>query len=540
MSKRMKGTGKALLCLLLPLLLLGCGPKETPLTLPGETEGAAQTAAPAETAQPEEEGFVLRACLGSEMPQTLDPALSVGLDTHSCMALLYEGLYRYGADGQVLPGAAESAEVSADGLTWTLHLRPDACWSDGTKLTAQDFVYAFRRAVAPELDAVYGYDLSAYFLNGEAVALGEKAPEELGAQALDEETLELRLLKPCDYLDEVLAHPCLSPVKEGQEPDAACTNGPYVLGKQDGQSLTLIRSETYTGGAAAEPEEICLLFGDARRLLDAGEADLALEQEVFGQGLTVRRQARTGTRALVFNLNKGCPTADAALRKALLLCVDTEAAAAALADGSFAALSLVGPGVDVQDGRDFFTEGGPLLTDTAERMRGQGEALLMDAWDGRPIRLLAYGDDKIVRLAQSVADGWRELLGVETELLTPDFEEYLDLFYAGDFDVSLWALMPDFSSPLPFLSDFASGNFGSVIGYEDESYDALLEQAVSLGTRSEEGRALLHEAERRLIEDGVLCPLTHYAVSYTQRETLDGVSLTHSGICLLGGAHVKE
>src|SRR5690606_29516651 len=113
-------------------------------------------------------------------------------------------------EGEPVPGMAERWETSADGLVWTFYLR-DAQWSDGEPVTADDFVFSYRRMLDPKTAAIYAYML--YLLkNGQAVNEGKAAPESLGARALDAHTLQLTLEHPAPYLPQLAKHVSFFPV----------------------------------------------------------------------------------------------------------------------------------------------------------------------------------------------------------------------------------------------------------------------------------------------------------------------------------------
>ena len=155
-------------------------------------------------------GAELRIGNGGE-PLTLDPhRYNLNLE-EKILANLFEGLTAHDAHGRIVPGAARSWSTSEDGLKWTFHLREDARWSDGAPVTAEDFVYSFRRLMAPRTAASLAYFL--YAIDGAAkVNAGEAPVEALGVTAHDAHTLEIRLAKPFPFLAERLIYPTGYPV----------------------------------------------------------------------------------------------------------------------------------------------------------------------------------------------------------------------------------------------------------------------------------------------------------------------------------------
>ena len=135
---------------------------------------------------------------------TLDPQLMYSLSEFAIIGDLIIGLTADAPDASVVPGMAERWETSPDGLVWTFRLR-EAVWSDGRPVTADDFVYAYRRILKPETAASYAY-LVFVFKNAQPISEGKMAPETLGARAINPRTLELTLEHPAPHLPELLKH----------------------------------------------------------------------------------------------------------------------------------------------------------------------------------------------------------------------------------------------------------------------------------------------------------------------------------------------
>ena len=223
MKRGTRRLAAALLSLVL-FALAGCAPKALP-----------EASAPAEAA-----GAVLTVCLGEDLGP-LDPQLALDTGELALSRLLYEGLMRPDGAGGWTCGAAESYRLSEDGRTCTLTLRRDALWSDGVPVTAQDFVYAWERLLAPESASPYALDAALWIEGGEASLYGEEGAA-LGVRALDDKTLEVRLTARCPYLDALLALPALAPRRSEAD---ALYNGPYGLEAAEADVLRLRRSPTY-------------------------------------------------------------------------------------------------------------------------------------------------------------------------------------------------------------------------------------------------------------------------------------------------------
>jgi oligopeptide transport system substrate-binding protein len=222
---------------------------------------------------------VIRATIASE-PKTLDPSLNNALDGGNYILCAFEGLTRIGKDGNIVAGAAESWETSPDGLVWTFHIRKDAKWSDGKDVTANDFIYAWKRTVDPKTAADYAYYI--YFIkNGEKINAGEADIDTLGVKALDEKTLEVTLENPCPFFTEIVAFPALVPQREdivsadkdkwALNPSTYIGNGPYKLTAWEHDSkITFEKNDNYWDkDSIVAPKIEWYLMNDQNAILSA-------------------------------------------------------------------------------------------------------------------------------------------------------------------------------------------------------------------------------------------------------------------------------
>lgn len=187
---------------------------------------------------------VLNLIESAELP-TMDSVLATDAVSFNVMNNVNEGLYRQGPDGELVLGmAAEEPEVSEDGLTYTFKIREDATWSNGDPVTANDFVFAWRRLTTPETAAEYSYMIDGVVLNATAVLQGEMEPSELGITAVDDKTLEIQLEKAVPYFESLTTLSMFFPQNEAyvteqgeayaSDSDHVLYNGPFVLDEWDG------------------------------------------------------------------------------------------------------------------------------------------------------------------------------------------------------------------------------------------------------------------------------------------------------------------
>ncbi|MEG0339450.1 MAG: ABC transporter substrate-binding protein, partial [Oscillospiraceae bacterium] len=186
------------------MLLAGCGDKKGTTT-------SGSGAAPAQSAVAGS-GKELAVTIGPN-PETMDPALNSAVDGGNMILHAFECLLIIDKDGKAVPGQAESFEKSADGLKYTFKLRKDLKWSDGSPLTANDFVYSWQRAVDPATASPYA-DIFNVISGFADIASGAKTPDTLGAKAIDDQTLEVTLSAPCAYFEQLVAFATYSPVQK--------------------------------------------------------------------------------------------------------------------------------------------------------------------------------------------------------------------------------------------------------------------------------------------------------------------------------------
>ncbi|MGL5574014.1 MAG: peptide ABC transporter substrate-binding protein, partial [Sarcina sp.] len=187
-------------------------------------------------------------------PKTLDPALNQESQAGSVIANAFEGLMKIGADEKPTYGVAKEHTLSEDGLVYTFKLREEAKWSDGSSVTADDFDYAWKRALNPDTAATYAYQL--YYIKGaEAYNKKEGKVEDLGIKVVDDYTLEVTLENPTPYFVELLAFPTYYPVKKdiveankawATKPETYISNGPFKMVEfNQKQSLVFKKNEHY-------------------------------------------------------------------------------------------------------------------------------------------------------------------------------------------------------------------------------------------------------------------------------------------------------
>jgi oligopeptide transport system substrate-binding protein len=463
-------------------------------------------------------------------PASLDPHHVTGSTEVRILGDVFVGLTQAGSDGLPLPGVAESWQTSADGLTWRFRLRA-ASWSDGTPVTAEDFVFAFRRALDPATAAELA-PLLYVLANGQQVNAGTLPPTALGVSAPASDALELHLSHPAPYLLELATYPIMAPLprkvlarwgEAWTEPQHFVSDGPYVVRSwRQGDRVRVVRNPYFWESGALCFDEINYFPTtdsiSAERRVERGELDLNTDYQSNRAPLLrakmpayLQTARYLSTTYLVFNTR--LPTlADRRVRQALAMSIDNDfIAQKVLLAGQTPAHSMVPPGTanDTGAARTFWASW-PL-----ERRRAEARRLLADAGysAAHPLHIeIKYRNQPDPQLfLPAVQADWRAI-GVRATLLQNETQVAYGAYQLGDFEVGDAGVTADFNDPVAFLGDFrsqvAGRNYG---GYRREAFDQLLESA---DHEPDSGRraTVLAEAEQLLLDDAAIAPV-YFSVS---------------------------
>lgn len=479
---------------------------------------------------------VLRIAQRNE-PATLDPQLATLPDEYFTARALFEGLTTPNPDGGApLPGVAERWESTPDGLAWTFHLRANARWSNGDPVTAQDFVWSFRRILTPALGAAKT-PLFSVVRNARAFVRGDVADfAAVGFAAPDARTLVVTLEHPAPYLPALAAtgawlpvHPATverhGPGRDSRwsEPGNLVGNGPYLLAAwKRAQQIELVQNPRYWDRAAVRIPHLRLVMFDnndaEERAFRAGQIDLTmtvpaarLEHYRKNEPALLRRQPLHETRYLALNTRRG-PLADARVRRALALALDRKALVArVLKGGQQPAWSLIPPGLGGYTPPA--TEGADAGNSTTAVDRAR--RLLAEAGypDSRGFPRLEFSTWTNTPVLEALQQMWRQHLGIETAITLREGRAHLGAMAAGDFDLALMPLIPDYDDPADAFADFlgdAPANHGKWV---QPRYDALVLDAGRTrdpAARQERYRA----AEQILLEEMPAIPLYFSTQNY--------------------------
>lgn len=486
-------------------------------------------------------------------PASLDPALTTGLPESNAEIELFEGLTRIDKNGIPQPALAEGLEISPDGLTYTFHLRDGICWSDGTPITAEDFVYSWRRVLDPNTASSNAYMLFV-LKNGEAYNSEEAQADEVGIRAVDHKTLEVQLEEPAMYFLGLTAFHAFYPVPKNiveANPDTWASSdknlvscGPYMLKKWIHSSeIIMMKNDKYWNKDNVKPPCITMPISDSAatrvNFLESGNADMveeppaADETRLRALGL-YHSYPMLGTIYYVFNLEKA-PFDNLKVRKAFAMAIQRENFVRnVIRSGKEPAYSFVPPGMILN--REDFRSGEyeKLMEENAEEAK---KLLEESGYNGEPITLLYGTNETSKAICEGIQAMWKNTLGVEVELANQETK----VFYAsrdnGDYQVAYANWIADFSDPMNFLDIYYDPKNES--RYANPKFLELVSKA-KVEVDGVKRAEYMHQAEQLLIDDCVIIPLYYSSMNLVVNPKLKGYFTSPMGLVDLTEAYLEK
>ncbi|MEE4163337.1 MAG: peptide ABC transporter substrate-binding protein [Woeseiaceae bacterium] len=475
-------------------------------------------------------------------PESFDPHKARSVQASIVFRDLGEGLTGYTAAGELVPAAAESWELSEDGLVYTFRLRDTARWSNGEPVTADDFVFTFRRIVDPATAALNAGAIGP-IANGPAIVAGGLPPESLGVSALDDLTLEITLSQPTPYFLALLTHPSTFPQNAANieahgaghaRPGVLVTNGPYRLAAVEPSSLIeLERNPHYWNDAATaidrvhyhvlvEPMSEYNRFraGELHTTSTVPTDIFASVREQFPAALRVAPSL--GIYYYGYNVTRPPFKDNLPLRQALSMAIDREVLVEKITGrGEEPAYSWIPPGIPGYEPPRL-----PFELMSQEERNAQARRLYYSAGysDDKPARIeLRYNtSDEHERIALAIQSMWRDVLGVETTLINEEFQVLLaNMRERKVTEVFRSSWNGDYNDAHTFLSIFESGSPWNLSGWSNAEYDSLMRRA-STQLNPETRRRYLEEAERLLLAEYPVIPLYYYVSKHLVSPEVEG------------------
>ncbi|CAI0878056.1 ABC transporter substrate-binding protein [Serratia grimesii] len=463
---------------------------------------------------------------------SLDPQKVEGIPESNIILNLLEGLVSTDANGHVVPAAAAQWE-NQDFKTWTFHLRPDAVWSDGSPVTAQDFVYSWQRLADPKTGSPYASYLQyAKIENIDDILTGKKSPQTLGIKAIDDKTLQVSLSESVPYFISMISRTALMPVKRsvvekfGDKwtlPANYVGNGAYRLNEWVvNEHIVLERSPSYWNNKKTVIDKATFLpisseVSDVNRFR-SGEIDItnsAIPPNLFAKmKKEIPEQLHVNPYLCTFYYeinNQRAPFTDPRVRAAVKLTLDRDIIAnKIMGQGQIPAYSFT----------PTFTEGAKFTAPewagwSQEQRNTEAKKLLAEAGfnAANPLKftLLYNTSDQNKQQAIAAASMWKKNLGADVTLRNQEWKTSLESRHQGQYDVARATWCGDYNEPSAFLNLVLSNSSINTIFYKSPTFDAIM--ASTLKAPDEAARAALYQqAEAQLDKDSALIPV-YYRVS---------------------------
>lgn len=472
------------------------------------------------------EKVVLRISNGAE-PESLDPARVQGVPEHRLYSALFEGLIASDAEGNPVPGLAESWEVSEDGTQYTFKLRENALWSDGRPITAYDVVYSWLRELAPETRSPYAWFPCMFLQGASDYNAGTADASAVGIRALDDHTFQMDLIGPLPYVIGALEHYAFAVVPRhaieqyGDAwilPENFVGNGPYVLTEWNPQyQIRVSRSETYWDKENVAIDEVIFLAADDEvrntRQYYEGKIDWLTEAPSGQYASRVRDDyqiaPQISTYYYVLQTQKA-PFNDVRVRKALSYAIDRQA----LADK---VLSTQIPAWGVVPEMSGYETLEPEHEDVKRKMFDAELAQQLLAEAGYPggagfpsFTILYNSGSGHQAIAEFIRQQWKANLNIDVTLISQEWATYLANRNDGRFDVARAGWVGDYQDPNTFLELFVTGAGMNGGRYSNLTYDMLINEAAKMPSGADR-YSVLRTAEEILInEDQAIIPLYFY------------------------------
>lgn len=496
--------------------------------------------------------------LGAD-PQTVDPLLNTAIDGSNVIVNAFEGLMALNENNEAVPAAAESYEVSDDGLVYTFKLRKDGKWSDGEPVTANDFYYAWMRGLNKETAAEYCYQFF-YIKNGEKYYNGEVTADEVGLKVLDDYTLEITLEAPTAYYPQLLAHQTYSPVREdivtanpdtwATSPDTYIGNGPFKLVQWDMKDqLVFEKNENYWDADNVKLEKLTFkLVTDettAYSELKAGNFDVVNsvptnEIEPGKSDGSVKIFPKLGTYFFAINVGKQDSLSEDVqdalsnklVRQAMALAIDRQEIIDNVGKADqVAAYSFVPLGITTSENSEFSSKEYYDPSDMDGNIEKAKELLKEAGYEngeGLPTIELMYNTEGAHKDVCQIVQENLSKIGVNVELTNQEWAVFLSTRQNGDYQIARHGWIGDYSDPMTFLDMWVTGGGNNDSGFSNAEYDALISEA-KVETDTKKREELLRQAEDILMDEMPVIPVYFYTTVMAWNDDVEGVLVTSLG-----------
>lgn len=468
---------------------------------------------------------------------------------------LFEGLVKMDSNGKIVPGLAQSWSTSENQTCYTFKIRSNAKWSNGSDITADDFVDFFKEFIKAGKGSLYTEKLYCIF-GAQDYENGTKDFSNVAIKAVDKKTLEIRLNYSCNYFLNILSEPIYSlrkidsKLKDWKDQYKNILYSGYFaidnFSKDSGVSLT--KNKYYWNKNNVKSSKVLMTFSKVK------EASLANFQSnlinvftdppksevknLVTSGSAFKYEGDTGN-ALIFNPKNNDIISDTNLRKAISECIDrNEIVKSILNDSARAALSYIPD--NISDGLN-----GKYINKNFFNVNIQKDASLQDFKNSayqknvRDLKFIYLNTEENRKVCDSIAKSLKDTLGLTVDCEGYQEEEFQDAVEKGDYDMAKISYLPEYNYPLAFLELWSSTSKSNIYGYKNLQYDSVVSQGKVEVDRSKQIN-FFRNAENILMQDMILIPLYFDDTVICKKQSICDIYINHSGNVVLDKAYFKN
>lgn len=481
----------------------------------------------------------------SSEPQDLDPHITSGTVEHNLQKALFEGLTRKNPQTlEPIPGVAESWTISDDGKIYTFKIRENARWSNGDPVTAHDFVYSWRRILSARLAADYSYMLY-HIDNGEQYHTGEIQDfAQVGAKALDDHTLQVRLKNPTPYFLQLLDHSSLFPVHQAtiekfgamDERGTRWTragnfvgNGPFTLKTWEVNKIIIVeKNPLFWEADTIRLQQIHFYpvedMNTEERMFRTGQIHMTLQGNIAIEKISTYKNNHPelihihpgyATYYYEFNTTRK-PFDDIRVRRALAMAIDRQQIIDRIVKGGQTpAYALTPP-----DPYGYQPKAAiPYDIETAKKLLA--EAGYPDGKGFPKVELLYNTMDAHQKVAVAIQQMWKTNLNIDVQPINQEWKVYMNSKKNLEHDIARAGWLADYVDPSNFLEILLSEGGNNDTGWKNKEYDRLLAEAAA-ALNTEDRYALLQQAEQLIVDEVPLIPIYYYSNIHLVAKSVKG------------------
>lgn len=503
-----------------------------------------------------------------------DPAIVDDSITANVLAQCYDGLYKLDKDGNVVANlATDLPEISEDGTVYTIKIKDGLTWSDGTPLTAEDFVWSWMRAMTTEgyyTNFMYNYIAGTTHMvekDGKQVEMPytdmADLEKNMGVKAVDDTTIQITLKMSAPYFTSMLTNTVFYPVnknevgsdvsksewvKNASADDPIVTNGAFeITGVNIKDAITLAKSDNYADKDNVKLENIEFkVMSDLDSQTQAfisGEVDFATAVNVEQvnndeqlQGHVYKIDPFVCNYYVLVNAGKENKETtdglkalkDPEIRKAISMAIGRDVARNAYGYGddySYDLYALIPSGIPDAEGNDFYEQGGRLITDDVKAAK---EIMESKGYSADNMLKIEYKYNNLAThkaVAEAMQNSLKEIY-VDLQLNGYEKEAFFGDRDAGNFELARHAMTADYLDPMCYLSMYVGASTsGNTV--DDATFEQMVNEANQLS--GQERMDKMHEAEAYLIEEGYIIPLFGYTEPFLKVKNLTGITSSPEG-----------